>query len=469
MERHLAPATVADASTSANGVSATAVDGRAQRGRGPRGRACPRAIRRRDPTFSTSMRRAAALTGLFWALVVWLAAPAFAVPEVEPLGRVLKLPERPGPHWFWLSDILLHRTALFDADTGQQLGTISSGTAGVGFVIVPLFSPDGREIYLAETYYTRGVRGERTDVVTVYDAVTLAPLHEIVIPPLRAEYFPGNASSTLSDDGQFMAVFNLTPVTSLSIVDVKSRRFVTEVPTPGCSLVYAAGGRRFLMLCANGGALTATVDEAGGVRVERTEPFFDPQGDPITEKAVRRGDEWLFVSFAGNVHPVDVSGAAPRFGETWPLIDEEARRSSWWVGGGQHLAVHAASGRLYALMHQGGPDTHKEPGTEVWVYDLGTHRRVQRIPVLNPLVSFVGQQMGLGEPGRTGGLLAWLLTKVLPNPGVERILVTQDDAPVLVASASVPPTVTIHDAMTGAVIREVSEVGLAGSLLFAPR
>jgi hypothetical protein len=57
---------------------------------------------------------------------------------------------------------------------------------------------------------------------------------------------------------------------------------------------------------------------------------------------------------------------------------------------------------------------------------------------------------------------------VLPNPGVERILVTQDERPVLVASASIPPTITVHDAMTGAVLREVSEPGLAGSLLSTP-
>src|SRR5205807_411975 len=148
-----------------------------------------------------------------------------------------------------------------------------------------------------------------------------------------------------------------------------------HVDTPGCSLVYAAGARRFLMLCANGAALSVMLDDEGGeARLERSEPFFDPQKDPVTEKAVRRGNEWLFVSFEGVVHPVDVSGRFTR----------------------------------------------------------------------------------------------WLLTRVLPNTGVERILVTQDEHPVLVASASLPPSVTIHDAMTGAVLREVSEPGLAGSLLFAP-
>src|SRR5438132_1385268 len=341
------------------------------------------------------------------ALLLCLLLAAFGAEAAESAPRVVTLPSQPGPHWFWLSDVVLHRTALFDADSASLLGTISSGTGGVGFVISPLFSADHREIYLAETYYARGVRGTRTDVVTIYDAATLRPLgDEIQIPAERAEYFPGVAANALSDDGRFMAVFNLTPRTSVSIVDVKARSFTAHVETPGCSLVYAAGARRFLMLCANGAALSVMLDGEGGeARLERSEPFFDPQQDPVTEKAVRRGNEWLFVSFEGVVHPVDVSGEKPRFGETWSLVDDEDRRASWRIGGSQHLAVHAASGRLYALMHQGGPDTHKEPGSEVWVYDLATRQRVQRIPMLNPLVSFIGQQAGSGR------LTRWLLTR----------------------------------------------------------
>jgi len=418
-----------------------------------------------------SVRRAAAHRRLLAALLGCCVAVglAAAAPETETISKVTTLPERPGPHWFWLSDIILHRTALFDGGTGELLGTITSGSPGVGFAILPLFSPDHREIYLSESYYSRGVRGERTDVVTVYDARTLAPLQEIPIPPRRAEYYPGNASSALSDDGRFLAVFNLTPVTSLSIVDVQGRRFVTEVSTPGCSLVYGAGARRFLMLCANGGALTVTLDEASDTATPaRSEPFFDAQKDPITEKAVRRGSTWLFVSFDGVVHPVDVSGETLRIDDPWPLLDDQDRRASWRIGGGQLLAVHQASGRLYALMHQGGPDSHKASGTEVWVWDLATRKRVQRVPMLNPVVSFVGLQASLDRSRTSGRIERWLLDRVVPNPGVERILVTQDEHPVLVASASLPPTLTIHDAMTGEVLREVSEPGLAGGLLVAP-
>jgi methylamine dehydrogenase heavy chain len=398
------------------------------------------------------------------ALGLALAVAGAASAQPEDVGRSLTLPEKPAPHWFWLSDVALHRTALFDGDKGELLGSISSGTAGVGFVILPLFAKDQREIYIPETYYARGVRGERTDVVTVYDGRTLGPLAEIPLPPKRAEYFPGNAANALSDDGRLLAVFNLTPMASLSIVDVVARKFVAEVSTPGCSLVYAAGPRRFFMLCANGAALTVVVDDAGQATVARTEPFFDPQKDPLTEKAVRRGDEWLFVSFDGMIQPVDVAGAELKTGERWALLDDADRKDSWRVGGGQHLAVHGPSGRLYVLMHQGGVDSHKEAGKEIWVYDLAAHRRVLRIPVVSPVASFVGQQAGLDRTSTS----RWMLDKVLPNTGVDAIAVTQDDKPILLAAGMMPPTVTVHDAMTGDVVKEISEVGLALSLLAVP-
>src|SRR5262245_14259708 len=280
-------------------------------------------------------------------ILLLVLAVTVARAQVGDVGRSLSLPEQLPPHAFWMSDIVLHRTALFDADTGALRGTISSGTAGVGFVIFPLPAPDRPEIYIPETYFERGVRGTRTDVVTIYDARTLAPIQEIGIPPKRAEYFPGNAANALSDDGRFLAVFNLTPVSSLSIVDVVARRFTSEVPTPGCSLVFAAGPRRFFMLCANGSALTVELDDGGQpVNISRGQPFFDPQKDPLTEKAVRRGSTWLFTSFDGNIQPIDVSGATLAIGERWPLFDDADRKASWRIGGAQHLAVHAPSGRL---------------------------------------------------------------------------------------------------------------------------
>jgi uncharacterized membrane protein YphA (DoxX/SURF4 family) len=172
------------------------------------------------------------------------------------------------------------------------------------------------------------------------------------------------------------------------------------------------------MLCANGGALVVTLDDAGREQsVERTPQFFDPEqrpgdgeGGPARQRVAVRV-----------VRGTDPSRrrvrSADSLREKWSLVDDADRTGKWRVGGGQHLAVHAPSGRLYALMHQGEKDTHKNPGTEVWVYDLAGRRRVQRITLMNPLLSFVGQQMGLGEQGRTGGGTAWLLAWMLPKPG----------------------------------------------------
>jgi methylamine dehydrogenase heavy chain len=346
-----------------------------------------------------------------------------------------------------------------------MLGMLS---AGLG-IVSPAFSPDRRTIYLPETYYARGSRGERTDLVTVYDARSLRPTTEIAIPPKRANYATGVASNAISDDGRFLAVFNLTPGTSLSIVDLVNQRLTADVTTPGCSLVYGAGPRRFLMLCGDGSALSVEVDDEGREqRKERSRSFFDVNVDPVMEKPARAGEQWLFVSFAGVVHPVDVSASEPRFGEPWSLVDDADRAASWRVGGAQPLTAHASSGRLYALMHQGGADSHKQPGKEVWVFDLATHARVQRIALKSPIAAFLRGPLGLSETTWTGRLGRWLLYTLLPNPGADRILVTQDEAPVLVTSTGFPSTLAVHDARTGEFLRDVPEVGVAGGVIAAP-
>jgi methylamine dehydrogenase heavy chain len=391
-------------------------------------------------------------------LAVWLVSQAGHA--ADPVGQSVALPEARGPHWVWVADALLRRAALVDGDTGAFLGQVPGGTG----IIAPIFSRDGRELYLAETHYARATRGARTDVVSIADARTLAPQGEVVIPAKRSEHTSWVGGSALSDDGRFLAVFNLNPATSLSIVDMAERRFVGEIDTPGCSLVYAAGPRRFFSLCADGTALLVKIDESGAATKAKSERFFDPDADPVMEKPVRRGDEWLFVSFAGKVHGMDVSGPAFRFAEPWALAAEAAEERGWRPGGMQPLALHAASGRLFVLMHEGGADTHKQPGTEVWAFDLAKRERAQRIALRGPAAAFVLEQLEQ-EPG---GALDWLLQRALPNEGVERIAVTQDDEPLLFAATGFPSTLAVYDANTGAHLRDVREVGVATSLIQLP-
>lgn len=387
-------------------------------------------------------------------------APAASAPlALESTGAIAALPP-PAPHQVWVADFLFQRTALFDGDSGRMLGMLS---AGVG-PIAPVFSQPRGEIYLPETYYSRGSRGERTDLVTIYEAATLAPAAEVVIPPKRADVVHAMALATLLDDGRFLALANFTPGTSATIVDVAERRVAGEIATPGCSLVYGAGPRRFFMLCGDGSLLLVTLDDHGAERTRtRSEPFFDVRVDPVTEKAVRWENQWIFVSFDGFVHTVDLSGDTPRFAAPWSLFDDAERAASWRIGGSQHLALHEASGRLYSLVHQGGADGHKDAGTQVWVYDLESHQRVETIALRNLLGAFLAQQTGVA-----GGALSWLLERVVPDPGIDSIAVSQDGDPRLFGVSRSAGTVGVWDARSGAFLRYLENVGIAPGALQAP-
>jgi len=402
------------------------------------------------------MRKSGALAAsLSLAVTVALAGLASAQ---EPVGQTVELPAVPGPHWMWVADTLLRRAAIVDGDDGRFLGQVPGGVG----IVAPHRSPDGREIHLAETHYARSTRGARTDLVSVRDARTLAVLAEIEIPAKRSEHTSWVDGSALSDDGRFLAIYNMNVATSLSFVDLAERRFAGETEIPGCALVYAAGPRRFFALCADGAALVVTLDERGAVASKaKTERFFDPATDPVIEKGVRAGGRWRFASFEGQVHEIDVAGEALRFEPTWSLVSEADREDSWKVGGMQPLAVHAPTGRLYALMHQGGVDSHKQSGTEVWIFDTAKRERVGRFGLRSPFASFALEQTDAGP----GGAIDWLLQRSLPNEGMERIAVTQDPSPQLFATAQFPPVLGIYDATSGKHLRDVREVGVATNLV----
>lgn len=411
-----------------------------------------------------SIRRRAGVLAL--ALLLGLAGAPEAQVAPEPPGRIETLAQPPSPHWVWAGDPILSRVALVDLDSGRFLGMINGGYG----IFAPLFATRRQEIYIPATYYSRGTHGVRTDVVELYDPATLTTQHEVVIPPKRAIDAVPMAHAAVSDDERFAAIFNWTPATSLSIVDLEQRRFIGEIEIPGCSLVYAAGARRFMSLCGDGAVLLVTLDDTGREREKvRSAPFFDPQSDPVTEKAVRIGDEWIFVSFEGIAHPVDVSATPPRFPPPWPLLSDADRADSWRVGGLQHLAVHAPSRRLYSLVHRGGTDTHKEPGEEVWVYDLASKTRVQRIAVRNSGVTVYGMSLAFGRDWvwPFNGLYDWLLDNVVPA-AVSHITVTRDPAPLLVTVSAFSGTLGVYDAQSGAFLRRTQPVAWTVDSLQAP-
>ncbi len=377
----------------------------------------------------------------------------------EPVSRrSLTLPEAMGPHWIWVGDLLLARIALMDAATGTFLGMVSGGSG----LLAPTFAPEKREIYLAETHRTRTTRGVRTDVVSIYDRRTLEATGEVPIPPRRANYAHTAGATALSDDGRFLAVLNLTPASSVTIVDLVARRVAGEIEIPGCSLVYATGARRFVSLCADGSVLAFDLNERGReARRVASERFFDPGRDPLTEKGVRLGERWLFVSFEGQLHEIDLSRLPPRAEPPWFLAEGVDRKEGWRVGGLRHLDVHPQRRELFALMHQGGVDSHKEGGTEVWVFDLARRARIRRVALRNPVATFLRRSLGLDPEGALGRTVDWSLQQVVPHAGADLIAVTSDPQPLLIAGSSFPAVLTVYDARSGAYLRDLEQPGFA--------
>jgi len=196
----------------------------------------------------------------------------------------------PAPkHWVWVNDFVFPHMAdgmayLVDGDTGRYLGTLSTGYS---FAHLNL-SRDGKLIYSPETYFSRGTRGKRTDVVTLYDPATLGVVGEIPIPPKRSSNLPMAANNALTDDDRFLLIYNFNPAQSVTVVDTKTRKFVREIETPGCALVYPTGPRSFFSVCGDGSLLLVGLDDAGAAHQKRTQPLLSMGADPVTEKAVHR-------------------------------------------------------------------------------------------------------------------------------------------------------------------------------------
>ncbi len=391
--------------------------------------------------------------------LVWLGGVASAEPleraSVEVLGEA-------GPHWVWVPDRLLSHSMLFDGDSGEVLGMIDS----VGQITPkpPLVSRRRNEIYSADLAYSRGLRGERIDFVSIYDARTLAITGEVLLPTRSAESNASVAYVELIGE-RFVAIFNQFPNASVSIVDLESRTFVEEIVITGCAGIYPVSERSFATLCGNGSALLVRLDEMGHkAAFSASAPFFDVVVDPVFMAAGRDGTRWTFVSFEGQVHTIDFAGDKPLVSAAWSLLGEADRSDQWRPGGLQHVALHAPSKRLFVAMHRGGPGSHKEAASEIWVWDLAKQSRVQRFETPNLTAAFLGPFLGLPSGGFVESLVQW----IVPPGGVHALAVSQDDSPLLFARNAELGAVAVMDAMSGETLRFLTEVGLAGPTLKVP-
>ncbi len=311
------------------------------------------------------------------------AAADFPTPlPSEPLMQVQRLPARYPTGWAFLNyagdRIELRDVGADSREVKAELQAHDSATL--------LVSDVRPEIYVADTVWSRGTRGERTDFITVYDKQTLNVKGEIVLPGgKRALITAMEGLMTFTGDQRFAVVFNFTPASSVAVVDLTERKVANEIDIPGCSLVYPTGARGFSTLCSSGTLLSIRLGEDGKVVGRKESRAFNPlDTDPLFTASATVGGVRYFPSLHGRVQPIDMRGDEVKVLPDWRLVGDADAAANWRPSGWQIVAGDDKK-LLYVVMqpdaHEG---THKDPGTEVWVFDVASKTRVKRLRLARP-------------------------------------------------------------------------------------
>ncbi len=302
--------------------------------------------------------------------------PAETVPKVETL------PAQYPTSWAFINypnDRIELRNV--GADSREVKGQVQAHDSGT--LLVPEKRP---EFYVADTVWSRGSRGVRTDFITVYDKQTLNPTAEIVLPGAKRALIVAMDGMMAFTDVQRMAlIFNFTPASSVTVVDLLKRQVLADVEIPGCSLVYPSGTRGFSTLCSSGTLLSVRLDANGAVTARTESKAFNPlDTDPLFTGSTLVGGVRYFPSLLGRVQPIDMRTDDVKILPDWPLLSAADEAAHWRPSGWQVVAGDDQK-LLYVLMlpdaHEG---THKDPATEVWVYNVATKARVKRLRLVRP-------------------------------------------------------------------------------------
>jgi len=314
-------------------------------------------------------------------------AAAAAYPQPLPLETIpasTSLPSSYPDSWMLVHDfnfnsIIDGRAAIVDV---MGTNTNLKGQIPVAQFGTVIAATKRSEIYTGDTFYSRMTRGERTDVVTIWDKATLAPKGEILLPGnKRGQMVTIKNGFQLVNDENWLLVFGFTPGASVFVVDLEARKVLNEVPIPGCSMMYPTGQRSFSTLCADGTISTITLDASGQATTTVTspQPVNDLDHDPMFMMPAMVGRTAWFATFKGQLHGFDFSGAAARDLGTFSLGTAPGAAPEWRPGGWQVVTSDKA-GRVYVLMNPNGRDgSHKDGGSDVWVMDPVKRVLVQRI------------------------------------------------------------------------------------------
>lgn len=358
------------------------------------------------------------------------------IPQAEQSDVATLKPLTPRRAFLW-AGFFNPGVFIVDADKGEMEGYLPKSEWS-GFAI----APGGKAYYVAETLWTHDTRGQRQDMLSVYDGTTLNLQKEIPLPG-RALSVPKAQSFALSESGRLGYVYNLSPASSVVVVDLVKQKTASTVETPGCALVLPYGESGFGSLCGDGSLATFGLDAKAHGTLKSSVHFFDALRDPVFDQVALdvASRKAYFVSYLGHIYEATL-GDMPQIAPAWSLQaaaglsepKEESNEVAWRPGGSQLIAYHRPSGRLFVLMHVGEGWTHKQEAAEIWVLNAATHTLIRRI--------------GLKD-------------------AANNVAVSQDPNPLLLVTSR-GPRLTVLDPDAGTVIRTVDAVNGGAIMMAAP-
>lgn len=302
----------------------------------------------------------------------------------DPIPSVGKLPADYPKSWVLVHDF--NFASLVDGriavvDTANPALPLKGFVRAAQFANM-LHAPARREIYTAETFYTRLTRGERTDAITIWDTATLQPKGEIVLPGgKRQQSVTYTGTFQLTNGDKWALVSNFTPAQSITVVDLEGRKVLGEIDFPGCSHTYPTGERGFTSFCADGSLISVQLDANGAVASSKViEKVQDIDNQAQFQMPAMVGRTAWFVTYRGQLKGYDLSGPVARPLPAKYTVGTADGAQGEWRPGGWNVIAADAKGMLYVLMNPADKEgSHKDGGSEVWVIDSASGKRTNRI------------------------------------------------------------------------------------------
>jgi len=336
--------------------------------------------------------KAIACTGIAAVVMVGLAGTAFAQKGAEKHLRkelkqvtqdevtIAKLPP-PDTRRVYVDDArafeAFTQQFVIDGNTARYAGTLDTG-----LLPVPVTSPDGSKLYVADTHYSDYSYGTRNDLIRIYDPRTLTQTGEIDIPEGRFLAMAVTSYTHISPDGKYLVFYQFVPTNGVGVVDLEAGKFLGTLDTAQCVYAFPATNRRVVTACRDGSLLQVTFDENGKeVKKTTTKPFHDPIKEPTFDDVAfdPQTGKLFFISLWGTVYPVDISGDQPEIGQSWDLLTEQERKAGYLPGGWQVSAYDPKTKRLYVLMDERAKWSQHSESNYVWIYDTTNGKRVGEI------------------------------------------------------------------------------------------